>query len=174
MKCEIIFESKTGNTRTLAKELYERLSYEEKEIQELCEDTDAEQADIYFVGFWTDRGTCSMEVIDFLSKLQGKNVALFGTCGQGHQPSYYRDIENRVKVWLPEDNRYLGCFMCQGKMPIQVRKKYEELLEKGDQHEFAERMLHNFDEAMLHPDQNDFENVAAFAEEIIKKMQSDL
>lgn len=171
MKCEIIFNSKTGNTRVLAKELYERLVCEEKEIQELCEDTDAEQAELYFVGFWTDRGTCSMEVIDFLSKLQGKYVALFGTCGLGNNEDYYKDIENRVKVWIPEDNHYMGCYMCQGKMPIQVRKKYETLLNTGGQQEFAERMLRNFDEAMLHPDTKDFAGIENFAEGILNKIQ---
>ena len=171
MKCEIIFNSKTGNTRTLAKELYERLTCEEKEIQELCENTDAEQAELYFVGFWTDRGSCSMEVIDFLSKLQGKYVALFGTCGMGSNPEYFGDIENRVKVWIPEDNHYMGCFMCQGKMPIQVRKKYEELSKNSDQKEFAERMLRNFDEAMLHPDTDDYAGIENFANEVLKKIR---
>jgi len=171
MKCEIVFESKTGNTRALAKALYERLAWKEKEIQELCENTDAEQADIYFVGFWTDRGSCSMEVIDFLSSLQGKYVALFGTCGMGNQDAYYKDIENRVKVWIPEDNQYLGCFLCQGKMPIQVRKKYEELLAGGSQQECAKRLLRNFDEAMLHPDSGDFAGIERFANDALSKIR---
>ncbi len=171
MKCEIIFKSETGNTRALAKELYERLVWEEKEIQELCESTDAEQADIYFVGFWTDRGSCSMEVIDFLSSLQGKYVALFGTCGMGNQDDYFKDIENRVKVWIPEDNQYLGCFLCQGKMPIQVRKKYEALLTDDYQQECAKRLLRNFDEAMLHPDSGDFAAIERFANEALLKVR---
>ncbi|HOO28485.1 MAG TPA: flavodoxin family protein [Lachnospiraceae bacterium] len=171
MKCEVIFDSKTGNTRALAKEFYKCLACGEKEIQELCEETDPEQGEVYFVGFWTDRGTCSMEVIDFLSKLQGKYVALFGTCGMGNNPEYYRDIENRVKVWLPEDNQYLGCFICQGKMPIQVRKRYETLLEEGNQREMAERMLRNFDEVMLHPDSDDFKKAAEFVEKVFKKIR---
>lgn len=171
MKCEIVFESKTGNTRALAKALYERLEWKEKEIQELSDNTDAEQADIYFVGFWTDRGSCSMEVIDFLSNLQGKYVALFGTCGMGNQDEYFKDIENRVKVWIPEDNQYLGCFLCQGKMPMQIRKRFEALLAADSQQECARRLLRNFDEAMLHPDDGDFAGIARFANEVLSKIR---
>ena len=53
-----------------------------------------------------------MRVVDLLSELEGKNVALFGTCGMGTNEEYYKSIEQKVKVWLPEDCRYLGAYMC--------------------------------------------------------------
>lgn len=42
---------------------------------------DYDMGDIYFIGFWTDRGSASVEVLDYLGSLQGKKIALFGTCG---------------------------------------------------------------------------------------------
>lgn len=30
--------------------------------------------DIYFIGFWTDRGSASVEVLDYLGSLQGKKL----------------------------------------------------------------------------------------------------
>ena len=70
-------------------------------------------AEIFFIGFWVDRGTCDISVINMLSELQGKKVALFGTCGLGNGADYYKSIEQKVKVWIPDDCEYLGAFLCE-------------------------------------------------------------
>lgn len=95
------------------------------------EEYNGKDAETYFIGFWTDQGTCDMRVVDLLSELEGKNVALFGTCGMGANMEYYKSIEQKVKVWLPETCRYFGAYMCQGKMPMQVRQKYEMMEKNG-------------------------------------------
>lgn len=116
---------------------------------------------MYLVGFWTDRGTASSEILDLLGNLHGKKVALFGTCGMGNVPEYYDRILNGVAAFIPEDCEYLGGFLCQGKMPIQVRKRYEAMQNTSNTQQ-VEMLLHNFDEALLHPDRQDLKAVADF------------
>ena len=62
---------------------------------------------------------------------------------------------------IPEDCEYLGGFLCQGKMPIQVRKRYEAMQNTSNTQQ-VEMLLHNFDEALLHPDRQDLKAVADF------------
>lgn len=170
MKYGVIFVSKTGNTEKLAKAIYEAIADNSKDIQRLTEKSEYDFADTLFVGFWTDHGTCSIEVLNYLSELHDKNVVLFGTAGSGPDDLYYHRIEKQVAVWLPDDNKYLGMFMCQGKMPIHIRNKYESILEQGNQDDNALKMIRNFDEALLHPNESDYKEAEKFVNKIIDKL----
>ncbi|HJA92002.1 MAG TPA: flavodoxin family protein [Candidatus Eisenbergiella merdipullorum] len=170
MKAMVAYSSRTGNTKKVANGIFAGIPGESKDMQSL-EEYAGKDADIFFVGFWTDKGTCDMSVVDFLSGLHGKKVALFGTCGMGNDSSYMAAIEHRVKVWIPEDCTYLGAFMCQGKMPMDVRRRYESMEKNGVEPEKVKMLLKNFDEALLHPDDKDVQNAAAFAVRMMEKAQ---
>ena len=156
----VVYESETGNTKKIATEIFASLPGMSKDLINLHERTDFPEAKIYFVGFCVHRGTCSLEIGNFLSGLSYKSVALFGTCGAGNS--------------LEDDNRYLGSFICQGKMPLAVRQKYESLLNTPEDCDCQQirRQLQNFDEAMIHPTRTDLENAALFATECIEKVKS--
>lgn len=168
LKYKVIYTSRTGNTKKLAAAVYQSLPEQQKDIEELSDETRTEEAETYLVGFWTDRGNCPDDTREFLQKLSGKKVLLFGTCGFGQSSEYFQQIEERVKQWISSDCTYLGCFLCQGKMPITVREKYEKLLEDGQQKAMAERMIRNFDQAVLHPDRNDCEQAIEFVRRMCK------
>lgn len=129
-------------------------------------------AELYFVGFWVDRGDCDEKTVELLSGLHGKKIALFGTCGMGNDPAYYQKVIDRVKTWIPEDNEYMDAFLCQGKMPIQVRRRYEEMAKSGQNTEQIQAMIRNFDRAMLHPDRVDEAAAADFAVQVWKRIGS--
>lgn len=169
MKYLVVYTSKTGNTQKLAMEMFAAIPDTSKDFYDISELPQDKEADVYFIGFWIDRGTCSMEILDFISELHGKKVALFGTCGMGSHPDYYHTIEEKIKVFLPEDNQYLGSFLCQGKMPIQVRQKYEAMQQKSDNPNI-EKLLRNFDEALIHPNQADFEQAKKFVHTALKSI----
>ena len=59
-----------------------------------------------------------------------------------------------------------------GKMPMQVRKRYEVMEENPEQREKAQMLIRNFDKALLHPDDADIQNAVAFAREAWKKAES--
>ena len=81
-------------------------------------------------------------------------------------------IEKHVKVWIPEDCTYLGAYMCQGKMPMDVRRRYETMKKNGVEPEKVKSFLKNFDEALLHPDDRDVQDAAAFAKRMMEKAES--
>lgn len=101
MNTEVIYVSGTGNTAAVAKEIFQALPSSPKDIQELDRARNPLSADCYFIGFWANRGTASVEVLDFLSELHGKKVAFFGTCGMGNSPEYYAELENKVRALSP-------------------------------------------------------------------------
>lgn len=163
----VVYSSRTGNTKQIAKEIFGALPGMSKDMQNI-EEYSGKDADTFFVGFWANRGTCDMSVIDLISDLHGKKIALFGTCGFGGDEEYYKTIEQKVSVFIPDDCEYLGIFMCQGKMPMQVRKKYEISMEDQKQEAWRKKMLQNFDEALFHPNETDFEHARAFVNSVLE------
>lgn len=128
---------------------------------------------ILLVSVFTAEPAASRLALPFRSG-RANPVALFGTCGAGNSPEYYKEIASSVRIWLEDDNHYLGSFICQGKMPLAVRQKYESLLNtpKDCDCQQIRRQLQNFDEAMIHPTRTDLENAALFATECIEKVKS--
>lgn len=162
MQAMVVYSSQTGNTQKIATAIFAAIPSESKDMQRIEEYT-GKDAEIYFVGFWTDKGSCDTQIANLLAGLHGKRVALFGTCGAQRDERYYEQIIRQVKAWLPSDNEYAGAFLCQGKMPMQVRKRFEAMLADGNSDPHIVRMLRNFDEALLRPDRNDEREAAAFA-----------
>lgn len=156
MTYAVVYASATGNTKLLAEEIRKGLGEEECICFGTVEEAEtAVEADIIFVGFWTDKGDCSEELGHFLEGLHGRRVFLFGTAGFGGAQSYFDQILERVKGHLAADNEVVGTYMCQGKMPQSVRKRYEGMLEQNPGDERIRGMIENFDRAMTHPDEAD-------------------
>ena len=146
MSYAIVFSSKTGNTRQLADALHASLP------QEACcyfggPASAALEADTLYVGFWTDKGHADETLTAFLQQLHGKQVFLFGTAGFGGDPAYFERILDAVQQALAPDNTVFGRYMCQGKMPMSVRQRYEQMNQT--------QLLENFDRALSHPDADD-------------------
>lgn len=118
-----------------------------------------EDADIIYAGFWTDKGSCSAEMEQFLGTLAGRKVFLFGTAGFGGAKEYFDRILDRVASFLPADSTVAGRYMCQGKMPLSVRKRYEAMLEQNPDDGRMQGMIRNFDSALSHPDEADLERL---------------
>lgn len=152
MSYAIVYSSQTGNTRLLAETLRQALPQEE------ClyfgpPSSEALEADTLYVGFWTDKGTCDQVSAEFLKSLTRQTVFLFGTAGFGGAPEYFKKILASVKGLLPPQVSVVGSYMCQGKMPQGVRRRYE-AMEAGPRRDM---LLSNFDQALSHPNQADLE-----------------
>ena len=125
--------------------------------------TQASEADVVFVGFWCDKGSCSPAVQYFLQGLVGKRVFLFGTCGFGESDEYFAQILDRVRAYLPADAQYIGGAMCQGKMGMGVKRRYEGMLEKDPKNAQARMLIDNWNKAQSHPNEDDVSRIAAAA-----------
>ena len=162
MKYSVVYTSPTGNTQQLAQEIRAALPQED-----CCyfgaPDAQAMQAELVFVGFWTEKGSCDAKPGEFLQQLQGKKVFLFGTAGFGGEPAYFESILNRVAQCLGQGNTLIGTFMCQGRMPMAVRERYEKMLSAPASHRMPDprKMLKNFDRALPHPDEGDLARLKA-------------
>lgn len=169
MKIAIIYKSQTGNTRLLAETIR---SYSEEKGNEVIycgepgEQTECFDADMYFVGSWTDKGTCCAEIADFLQTAEHKKIAFFGTAGFGGSKEYYDTLFERIRTNISASNEIKEQFFCQGKMPIGVRKRYEGMLAEQPGDARLEASIRNFDQALSHPDDEDLEHVKEWAEKV--------
>ena len=169
MSYAIVFSSKTGNTELLADTLHSCLPQ-----AECCyfgnPNPAAMEADTLYVGFWTDKGKADESTSDFLKQLRGKQVFLFGTAGFGGSEEYFNKILKAVQKDLHSSNMVIGSFMCQGKMPIQVREKYMRMKNKENEKQM-DAMIHNYDHALLHPNTEDLENARKFVHKIYERIE---
>lgn len=164
----VLYSSETGNTKQVAGEIFNAIPGTSKDICDIKDFHHDKEAKVYFVGFWTNRGSCDMSIMSLLGGLHNKKVALFGTCGMGKNPEYFHSIANNVSVFIPDDCEYLGSYLCQGRMPLQVRNRYEGLLTANPGEEDKIRaMLQNFDEALTHPDNEDLNSAQTFVSNIL-------
>lgn len=166
MKTAILYDSATGNTAYLAQALKQEYP---QAVYCTPQDCDIEQAERVFVGFWTDKGTCSERLQAVLPKLAGKEVFLFGTAGFGASQEYFAQIIARVSEKLPDSCRVIGWYMCAGRMGEGVRKRYEAMCQVPETREKGEMLLRNFELAATHPNEQD---VAALLEQVRTKVRS--
>lgn len=189
MSTVVIYTSQSGNTAKVADAIYDAIPDKDKEITTIENWNGKTDADTWFVGFWINRGTCGLDVCDLLDRLSGKRIALFATCGMHDENEYFDSIRSSCSVWVPDDAQYLGFYLCQGKMPMAVRRRYEEKKEELKERENSpdgkmsveeaarrekelERLIANFDNALLHPDDEDLKNAADFAEKCLEKQEA--
>ncbi|AEB06220.1 hypothetical protein Corgl_0092 [Coriobacterium glomerans PW2] len=188
MKYAIVINSRSGNTRLVGNALMRALAESNGRAEamyvgdippadgETCSEKGAsqsepacgsvemiQQADTILFGFWTDKGDCTQDAARFLQTLSGKRVFLFGTAGFGGSQAYFDRILATVRSHLPADADLAGSVMCQGKMDVAVRRRYEAMLGQDPQDARAKAMIENFDEALAHPDESDFQTVITAA-----------
>ncbi|MEG0264403.1 MAG: flavodoxin family protein [Erysipelotrichaceae bacterium] len=168
MKYAILYSSKTGNTKKVAEAI--KLALKNHECI-ACDDKfsiECLNADIIFLGSWTDKGTCSDEMKQFYAKLSNQKIALFGTAGFGGNKEYYENLAKRSIQLLPETCHVLGSFYCQGKMPDVVKNRYVAMLREHPDDTNLQVSIENFEQAKNHPDQEDIKKAQMFAFKMIE------
>ena len=162
MKIAIVFASQTGNTAAVAQAIREGCAGHEI-VAFGPPPANVGEAELVFAGSWTDKGTCAPELGEFLRALHGRRVVLFGTAGFGLSESYFASLGDRFKGEIPADNRVVDAWFCPGRMPPEVRERYEAQLKERPGDKRLENMLQAYDHALTHPDGADLERARAFA-----------
>lgn len=170
MRYAVVYRSLTGNTKQVAEEICKQLPQQDVIYMGVPDDR-ALQADVLFVGSWTDKGSCDAATAEFLKKTSGKTVFLFGTAGFGESQEYFDEILQRVKELLPKDTKTGSGFMCAGKMPVGLRNRYQTMLQKEPENKHYKLMLENFDLVLEHPTQEDLQNAAAWTHSCLSELQ---
>lgn len=170
MKIAIVYASLTGNTKQLAGRIKEVCNNEEIIFCGTPSEVDIttiSTADLIFIGSWTDKGNCCTNIKDILKKLNHQAIAIFGTAGFGGSLEYFKKLEERFTLEIPESNQVLGAFYCQGKMPFSVRDRYSSMIKEHPEDKNLLVSLKNFDDALSHPDSVDLTNVDAFSKKML-------
>ena len=149
----IIYDSLSGNTESLAKEIksikknayYEKIN--DKLIEELLE------YDIYYIGSPIIKGMCTDKIKRLLQKIE-KKIFLFITTGYKGE-EYYESLTRRILEIIPKSNQILGISLCQGKMQDAVKERYIKLIQEHPEDKNLKVSLENFEQAKPHPDEND-------------------
>ena len=154
----IVFSSLTGNTKMLADAIHEALPKEDCEYFGVGKAEEL-RSEVIYVGFWTDKGNADQNTLEFLGKLRNKKIFLFGTAGFGGSEAYYQSILANVRTSVDASNRVIGEYMCQGKMPLSVRERYEKMKEQPEHPANVDALIENFDRALSHPDADDLKKL---------------
>lgn len=170
MKSLVVYASITGNTEKIANAIYDEIATEKQIVKLPSENIPIEDYDVIFVGYWVNRGTCSLPVQAFLQTIHGKKVAIFGTMGARTDGSYGEDISQTVMNILPKDNTLLGHFICQGKLQLALKKQYEESLRQDPNDIHVITQLNNYEASLTHPDSVDTRQAAIFARNILNEI----
>ena len=65
MQTIVIYSSQTGNTRKLATQIFAAIPGDSKDLKNIDEYREKD-AELYFVGFWVDRGDCDEKTVELL------------------------------------------------------------------------------------------------------------
>ena len=150
----IIYDSLSGNTESLAKEIksIKKNAYYEKINNKLIEELP--EYDIYYIGSPIIKGICTDKIKRLLQKIENKKIFLFITTGYKGE-DYYELLTRRILEIIPKSNQILGIFLCQGKMQDAVKERYIKLIQEHPEDKNLKVSLENFEQAKTHPDEND-------------------
>lgn len=150
----IIYDSLSGNTESLAKEIksIKKNAYYEKINDKLIEELP--EYDIYYIGSPIIKGMCTDKIKRLLQKIENKKIFLFITTGYKGE-DYYKSLTRRILEIIPKSNQILGISLCQGKMQDAVKERYIKLIQEHPEDKNLKVSLENFEQAKPHPDEND-------------------
>ena len=150
----IIYDSLSGNTESLAKEIksIKKNAYYEKINDKLIEELP--EYDIYYIGSPIIKGMCTDKIKRLLQKIENKKIFLFITTGYKGE-DYYESLTRRILEIIPKSNQRLGISLCQGKMQDAVKERYIKLIQEHPEDKNLKVSLENFEQAKPHPDEND-------------------
>lgn len=169
MKYIIVYSSITGNTKVIADTIKNVLDEKSCIYFGKPDEVFSHDADVIFVGFWVSKGSCTEEIKRYLETLKNKKIFLFGTAGFGGTEGYFENILTDVKQYIPESNKIIGSFICQGKMPHNVLERYQKLYKEQPENENILNMIANYKNALSHPDLHDVEAVKALVKAVFYK-----
>ena len=169
MEIAIVCDSITGNTKVLAdvicNECKNSKMYKEYSDELL-------NADLIFVGSWTDKGSPSDKIKLVYKNLHNKKIFVFGTCGFGGDEKYYKLLFENTCKYINEDNDILGYYFCPGKLSSKIKEKYESFLKQNPDDKRTMKMLENFNNVLDRPNKVDLNKFRLVVRNVINEGQS--
>lgn len=159
MKNLVTYSSWTGNTKKIAHAIHEEIKGDILPMEEVKSWQDY---DFLALGFFVDKGFANDEAKEFMEKIKDKKVGIFATLGAEPTSQHAIDTMKEVKEFLEENgNTVTHEFICQGAVdPKLIQKMRDMAARQGDKaiHPITPEREKRWQEAALHPNQNDLEN----------------
>ncbi|WP_125152026.1 flavodoxin family protein [Clostridium rectalis] len=170
MKTLVIYSSVTGNTEKIVKAAYDEIPFPKKICKSLNK-LSLKNYELIIIGYWVDKGICDSRNVEIIKNIHNKKVIFMGTLGAKDNGNYYESIKKRVESFLPEDNKLIDHFLCQGRINEKLIERYKTIFESNPGDENIKRQLENAKIASTHPDNTDLNNVKEFIKNIFKKIE---
>ena len=168
MRSLLTYSSLTGNTKQVAEAIL-KVMPEGTDFYPIEEAPSPELYDYICIGFWADRENADKKSQDYMNKINGKKVALFGTLGAYPNSEHAQKTMDNAKEILAGKNEILGEFLCQGKVDPRLVKRFAEL-PADHPHGMTPERKARLEEASKHPNEEDFKN----AQRIFKEIHANL
>jgi flavodoxin I len=165
MKVLVAYYSDSGNTEKVAKAIYEELSFVEKRMTSIKEQSSSHDYEVLFLGFPVQNHSIPSRVEKFLKKIPaGKKIAFFATHGS------FRGGEFAVTAFyyamsLTATQKVLGTFGCRGEVKARVLEK---LMKRPQDRYWAMEAQ----SAAGHPDDGDLADARKWSWWMLMKAQS--
>ena len=151
MKVQIVYFSKSGNTRKLAQALARVFPATQCRLVDITQEEADTEADLYLVGFGIQRGACPYLILDWLENLNGKKVFIFATGGLAAFQDYCKKIETLATSFLPDECEYLGFYLCQGRISEEGYRYLESCLSTSNDSNAANNIRQLYYYSKNHP-----------------------
>lgn len=176
----IIYASLTGNTEQIANALYEAfnedtaLTSDETKVEiyaidKIDNDFNFDEYENIAIGYWLTRGGPEEKVQKILQKLHDKFIIFFQTHGAKVNTEHSVTAFARAATYLGKNCYIVGTFASQGKIDpkLLVRKRNTD---PNDPHSATEQNQKRWEEAAMHPNQEDFLRVKEFVKAMKHKL----
>lgn len=170
MKTLVVYSSLTGNTKMIAQAIHEIMPTDCLLVP-VAQAPEPDNYDLIALGFWVDKGAPDKAMLDYMSKVHGKLVGLFGTLGAYPDSEHAQDTIKKAEENLI-GNTIIDTFMCQGKIDPKILEMMAKIPEAAQAHPMTAERETRIEEAKKHPNTEDcqaaqkiFSNILAKAKE---------
>ena len=172
MSYSVIYSTHTDNAVKLASAITSALGSEDLVYDGKAAEVPsfALEADVVFIGFWTTANSCDKVIQDLLeNKVDGKKVAIFGSCGFGSDSAHFQEVRGNVLSHLSSKAELLGFYLVNGRIGQSfVQKAIESNGADGEDYHFPSyRKYYKEDEG--HPTPEELESCGEWAKALYVK-----
>ena len=170
MKSMIVYSSKTGNTRMVAKAIQAVFPHG-TEVYSVEDAPDPDFYDFLALGFWVDKGSADPKARGYFKRVKGKKIALFGTLGAYPDSDHATQCLERVRE-LNHANEILGEFLCQGRVDPDLVRMMETKMKDDPHHSMTPERKKRLAEAEKHPDEADLTAARIYFRDLLAGTES--
>lgn len=167
----LYISSCTGNTLKIANVIQARLEKSDYELyihNSSKSNIIPKDADLIIIFFWCRKSSLDFNSKNIVDMCENKKILAFGTMGNYPNSDYGQKVKSNVFDYISKNNKCLGVFLCQGKIPPERTEKRMKLSPDHPHHLDEDGIKRHLD-SRTHPDKRDLQNAAHFLEGVLEK-----